>query len=521
MVDEAESQLEAGAIAELYLQRKRNRWLQKWDELQIEQQVLWAKRAQEKGMITSDRMSKEMFQRICPPRALALMRELHHPFYPEADVAKDSEAIGECALEYFQDILTSRRPPFQTLQQLQEEQDLWRHTQTSLSQGARLSLDRPITLEELWEVVKSMAKGKSPGSDGLPVEFYEAVWLHVGPILLSLYNRVLEGGSLTADMKMGIIMLIYKKGDKCNIRNWRPISRLNVSYKILSKLLARKLTSHLPDLAHPDQGAFVEGRAISENIMTAMGALEIIHQENRQVLVAMLDLEKAYDRVNSSFVLATLEHMNFGPMYRRWVKELYVDATATIMVNDFLSPILLLTRSLRQGCPLASLLFAIQMEVLLNALRAAPRIQGLARGPGHTLLTGAIADDLLLVMEATADSTGEAKRLLDAYADLSEARVNWNKSLYFLPSDYDLEGGDWGMKRITPNLSERYLGVQVALSDARPKQDLILKAKAQASLLSCRMAVGVALMGRALLITTAVFAQLWYVAAICLISKPQ
>ncbi|GBG79333.1 hypothetical protein CBR_g29483 [Chara braunii] len=159
------------------------------------------------------------------------------------------------------------------------------------------------------------------------------------------------------------------------------------------------------------------------------------------------------------------------------------------------------------------------MEVLLNALRADPRIQGLDLGTGHRLLTGAIADDLLLVMEATTDSTREAKRLLDAYAELLEARVNWNKSLYFLPPDYDLEGEDWGMKRIASNLSEHYLGIQVALTDARPKQDSNLRAKAQASLPRCCSAVGVALMGRALLITSTVFAQLWYVAAIFLISK--
>ncbi|GBG76275.1 hypothetical protein CBR_g22023 [Chara braunii] len=418
-VKEAEDMLETGTITELYWLHRRDRWLSKWDDLQIEQQISWANKAKEKGSITADRMSKETFQRIYPRQTHTMIRELQHPFHAEADVATDSEAIGDYARQYFEDILTSRRPPDQSLGQLREENDLWSNTTTQLSSEARDLLEQPITMPELWAATKAMAKGKSPGSDGLPVEFYIASWEHVGPILLRLFNRIVEGGTLTEDMKFGVITLLYKKGDKRNVRNWRPISRLNVSYKILAKVLARRLAPFLPNLVHTDQGAFVQGSSIFENVLAAMGALEIIQREDRQVMVAMLDLEKAYDRVNWSLVLATLQHMNFGPKYYRWVSELYTDSTAAVLVNGFVSPIFTLTRSLRQGCPLASLLFAIQMETLLNSLRAAPQLQGLQ---GDQLLTGAIADDLLLVTEATPDSLVAPKSILDSYSQLSEAQ---------------------------------------------------------------------------------------------------
>ncbi|GBG82821.1 hypothetical protein CBR_g36352 [Chara braunii] len=433
MIAEAEAELEMQPLAELYWQHRRDRWLQKLEDMQVEQHVIWAQRAQEKGLITADRMSKETFQRIWPPRQNALIRELHHPFYAEAPPAKDSDSIGEYALCYFQDILTSIREPDLSPQQLKEERDLWQHTAVRLPPEGCLKLEEPFTLDELWSAVKSMAHGKSPRSDGLPVEFYEATWEFLGPELLSLFNRILAGGSLTHDMKKGITTLIYKKGDKCNIRNWRPISRLNVSYKILAKLLARRLSPYLPLLVHTD----------AENIMMAVGALEVIQSENRQVLIAMLDLKKAYDRVNWSFVLATLEHMGFGPRFQQIVRELYIDATATVNVNGFQSASFTLSRSLRQGCPLASLLFTLQMEVLLNSLRASPRIQGLDLGNGEQMKTGAIADDLLLVVEAVPESTQEVKTLLDSYATLSEAQVNWEKSVYFLPADYELSGQDW------------------------------------------------------------------------------
>ncbi|GBG64964.1 hypothetical protein CBR_g48713 [Chara braunii] len=194
----------------------------------------------------------------------------------EADLAEDTKTMAEYATAYFSDILTSRRPSDESLEQLRGEHDLWQFTDKRLAPHQCRSLDRPLTLEELKEAAGCMAKGKAPGDDGLPVEFFMATWDTVGPILVCLFNRVLEGKLLTEDMNRGVITLLYKKGDKKNVRNWRPISLLNVAYKILDKALVRRLASLLPELVKADQGAFVKGISIAENMLTTMGALEII-----------------------------------------------------------------------------------------------------------------------------------------------------------------------------------------------------------------------------------------------------
>ncbi|GBG85772.1 hypothetical protein CBR_g40499 [Chara braunii] len=428
--------------------------MNKWETLQVEQQEAWAKRAQERGMVKVDRMSKETFRRLCPARSHGTIRALLHPFNMQDDLAEDTETMAVYATTYFIDILTSRRPPEESLEQLRMEHDLWQFTNKQLAMEQRHSLDRPLTLEELKEAAGCMVKGKAPGDDGLPVEFFLATWEVVGPILVRLFNRVLEGALLTEDMCRGVITLLYTKGDKRNVRNWRPISLLNVAYKILAKALSRSLTPLLPELVNADQGAFVKGRSITENMLTAMGALEIIGSERRQVVVAMLDLEQAYDRVNWSFVLATLEHMNVGFPFRRWVSVMYRYSTATVLVNGRRLPIFSLSRSLRQGYPLAPLLFVLHIEVALNAMWAAPILRGLKLHDNKEILTGAIADDLLLVAEAIPESMNAAKCVLDQYYCLSEAKVNWDKSVSFLPQEYELEN-DWTMKRIQYGESER------------------------------------------------------------------
>ncbi|GBG84846.1 hypothetical protein CBR_g39222 [Chara braunii] len=93
-VKEAEDMLESGTLTELYWLHRHDKWLQKWEDFQIEQQICWANRATEKGIATADRMTKETFKRICPQQSHSIIRELQHPFLAEADTARDSMAIG-------------------------------------------------------------------------------------------------------------------------------------------------------------------------------------------------------------------------------------------------------------------------------------------------------------------------------------------------------------------------------------------------------------------------------------------
>ncbi|GBG74199.1 hypothetical protein CBR_g17911 [Chara braunii] len=467
-IEEAEDQMGRDPLTNIYWERRRVNGIKKLEGIQIGQQEVWARRAKERGMAQVDRMTKETFRRLCPPRSHNLIRALQHPFNAQADLAVSTADMCQYAADYYTDILTSRRPSGESLSDLQNQNELWQHTTGKLSQQQRLSLDRPLTLVELKEAIQKMARGKSPGDDGLPIEFFEATWEQVGPILLNLFNGVLEGGRLTKDMCRGVITLLYKKGDKLNVRNWRPISLLNVAYKILAKALSRRIGQYLTELVKSDQGAFVKGRSIAENLMVAMG------------------------------------------MYRF--------STATVLVNGRKFQEFALTRSLRQGCPLAPLLFVLQIEVVLNAATSNRVLKGLELREGVEVKTGAIADDLLLITEATSESMGAAKSILDQYSVLSEAKVNWDKSVYFLPEEFEVED-NWSMKRIRFNETERYLGLQVSLSNSRPAQDRILLSKVEARTKKCNSAMGLSLMGRAAVISTSIFSLIWHIAAVILISR--
>ena len=128
--------------------------------------------------------------------------------------------------------------------------------------------DKDISIEEIAISLKGMNKNKSPGIDGLTVEFFTQFW----DILKTPFHKVVKSiqneKQLSRSMKRGIISLFYKKkGYKTNLKNFRPISLLNVDYKIISKVLANRLKSVMPSIISPEPTCCVPGRDIADNII--------------------------------------------------------------------------------------------------------------------------------------------------------------------------------------------------------------------------------------------------------------
>ena len=112
-----------------------------------------------------------------------------------------------------------------------------------------------------------MKSGKSPGTDGLPTEFYKVFWRDVSPFLISSFNKSYQKGKLAITQRRGIISLIPKKDKALNeLKNRRPITLLIYDYKIASKAIASRLKFVLSDLIDHDQTGFLKGRSIAENI---------------------------------------------------------------------------------------------------------------------------------------------------------------------------------------------------------------------------------------------------------------
>lgn len=98
-----------------------------------------------------------------------------------------------------------------------------------------------ISLEEIVEAINSQKNNKSPGTDVLTAEFYKHFSNGIAPMLLDVYNSWNELGIRGSSSRTGIISVIYKKGDKKDIENYRPTSPLNLDYKIYTTILKNRI----------------------------------------------------------------------------------------------------------------------------------------------------------------------------------------------------------------------------------------------------------------------------------------
>ena len=309
------------------------------------------------------------------------------------------------------------------------QQELFSNLSLRLSEDDRDSCEGLLRLSELTAALGNMSKNKSPGPDGLSVEFYGKFWDALGPILLEVINRCYADSDLCDSMKTSNTRLVFKKGDRKSLKNWRPISLLNVDYKICSKALSSRLSLVLEKIVTPDQTCSVPGRSISSNLVMLRDMLDYIDRTDEPGILISLDQEKAFDRVDRSFLMNLLQHLGFGPSFRTWISTLYHGANMQIMINGWLSRKINLQRGVRQGDSLSPMLYILCVEVLAAKIRNTPEIEGflLPGARGKCFKVGQYADD----------TTGFLKTLLSLrvlldvishYEKGSGAKLNRSKS---------------------------------------------------------------------------------------------
>ena len=310
------------------------------------------------------------------------------------------------------------------------QQHLFFQLNTKLTPAESSSCDGPISLEELAESVKSLSLNKSPGPDGFTLEFYLKFWHLLAPLLCRLYNFCFTDQCLPESLQTGVTRLIFKKrGDVKDLKNWRPISLLNTDYKIFSKVITLRLSRVLGSLVDPDQTCSVPGRSITSNVTLLRDVLDYIERTNESGILVSLDQEKAFDRVNHSFLLRLLEHLGFRPSFIKWVHTLYTGANMRIILNGYLSGKIELKRGVRQGDPLSPLLYVLCVEVLASQIRSSPFISGflLPGAGGAHFRVRQYADDTTTFLK-NISSLVQLFNLVSIYEKGSGAKLNRSKT---------------------------------------------------------------------------------------------
>ena len=263
----------------------------------------------------------------------------------------------------------------------------------TISEEHKASCEKDITMEDLKTSLFSMSGGKSPGNDGLTVEFYKCFWLEIKDFLFSSVCYSREVGELSTSQRQAIIKLLEKRDkDKRFIENWRPISLLNVDTKIVSKSLAGRFSPILPTIISSDQTAYVKGRYIGESIRLISDILDISHKYSIPGYMLTVDLQKAFDSIDHVFLLACLAKFGFGENFIAWISILLNKNESCVSNGGHTTQYFKLQRGARQGDPIAAYLFIIVLEIFFIMIRSNDSINPLCIFD-FVFLLSAYADD--------------------------------------------------------------------------------------------------------------------------------
>ena len=289
--------------------------------------------------------------------------------------------------------------------------------------------DSPITLDEIYDSIKGMQNDKSPGPDGLSKNFYMCFFDILGPMLLKLYENIFDENTMSESQKVSYITLICKDISKhFDVKAYRPISLMNYDVKILSKIICKRMSTVCDTLVHKDQSCGIPSRSILDNAHLLRNVYDYVNQKNLQCSFISLDQEKAFDRVNHKFLFRVLEKYNFGPNLIKWIKILYHDLSSSILVNNFISSPVKITRSVKQGCSLSPLLYVLCLEPFAKKVREDSDIVGL-RLPGspEECKISLYADDSTGIL-TTDKSINKFLYMIDLFGRGSGSKLNKSKT---------------------------------------------------------------------------------------------
>ena len=285
------------------------------------------------------------------------------------------------------------------------------------------------------EVLRALRRGrpgKASGLDGVPLELYRRFSDFFAPLLSLLFSAIISTGSLPPGFHQGLITILHKSGDRSDPGNYRPITLLGTDYRLFALVLARRLGPRLPHIVDPVQTAFVPGRCIGDNILTLQLLPHHLRRAGRWALAVFCDFRKAYDTIDRGFLLRSLETLGLPPGFVSLVRLLLSSTSACCLVNGYISAPASFAAGVRQGCPLAPLLYLFVAQALLAFLRSrAIGVPDLLPGSPLTTCPSMYADDAQALLASTTQLP-PFLAAMDTFAAATGQHLNPSKSRILL-----------------------------------------------------------------------------------------
>ena len=337
------------------------------------------------------------------------------------EVITDQENILSHVQQYYSNLFENRDDALQSI----NFENLGIKSSTRIPEE---DIGLPVTVDEVGQVLKKMKSNKSPGIDGITVQFVKVFWRQLKYFIINAINCGFSKGCLTTSLRQCIITCLPKAKKDCSlIKNWRPISLLSVIYKLASGTIAERLKKTLNYVISDCQTGFIKGRYISESTRLIYDLLHAAENKNMPGMLMLIDFEKAFDSLSWSFLYSVLKFFGYSENFIKWVKLFNTEITTYIVQCGFLSRPIKINRGCRQGDPISAYLFLIGAEILARLIQINPDIIGLKIKNIKFKITQ-FADDTTLILNGSQHSLQLALNTLEVFGNLSGLKMNKEKT---------------------------------------------------------------------------------------------
>ncbi|GMF60821.1 unnamed protein product [Phytophthora fragariaefolia] len=324
-----------------------------------------------------------------------------------------------------------------------------------------------ITKGTVAEALRACKPSKACGPDRLANDWYRDYSDLLVPDLTRLYRLWYTEQVFLEAFLQATIFCLKKSGAGSNPCNYRPLALLNTDYKILTRLLTTQLRRTLACRVSKFQNGFVPGRQIHSTLDYPMAARSNAHMspEARDALALLRDFAMAYDSLDRRFLYAVLRRHGYPMHFIQVVERLHSGTTVRFLANGASSEPVLVTRGIRQGCPLAPLIFILALEPLYQRIQSGMVVEGVAlRTAAATVIIGVAgyADDTAVYLSSP-EELPAAFRTIDFFGSASGLNLNRYKTIAVeLHPDGLREAATWTSHIRLLGLTEscRYLGIQ-------------------------------------------------------------